>query len=795
MATRVSPIVNIQEIDLSYLPQAIAQIPYMYVGQFEKGQAFVPKYFDTYEDYEAEYGRPSSDFKIGYGVQSRMDNGGNVAVVRVLGQSGYVPKNGYALTADGNIVGYIRSNESLSIQSGGVLSAFDLGVSVGVSSTSGYFTNLSLLSTDSQNYIKNIISSTPNSPTTKSNNFTLKTLNSNAEIYVERLYNWDVNVITGGSAVGLVALTASNSYIDSYSNSKTPTIVSQPVNGQVYDLFKINTISDGKSSVKYKVGFSNINDKSGTFSLFVRQWNDTDKSPVYLETWNNLSLNPESDRFIGKVIGNSTYSFSSDGFIMEDGDYPNKSKYIYLTNVNEVLPESVTAVPGGFKGYIGYGDSALGLYECEIPLKRNQYNSSNQVLNSIFPGVDFTKSGIFDFLPKKPVNMVAGSDTVYKGFLLYDGIENTSLSAEFYGMSNASYGSGTYGSMTYSPSTTASYISNNSVLAGDKFILALEGGFDGLNDEVTVDQKLDFDNKLDGSALIPTSSEVESVGYLDFKKAIDVISSPDYVDYKLLFTTGVTNRTAIQYAFSMVENRADVFYVPDMVSVTADESELKSETELYDTSYGAVYYPSVKKRDISTGKYLWYDTSIILSEIFAYNDRIAYPWFAAAGFNRGIVKDAYKAYKPLSKPLRDDLYSNRINPIATFNSQGLNNVVVWGNRTLQKADSALSDVNIRRLIIEARKFVSSVATRILFDPIDLNSFDAFKRTTNPYFETIKSLRGLKEFKVVMDSSTTTPDDEDANRINGRIIIKPTKAAEEININFAITRQEANFDEL
>lgn len=793
MAVRVSPIVNIQERDLSYLPQAMQEIPYMYVGLFEKGKAFVPQYFNYYDNYVTEHGFPSSDFKVGYAVKGRMDNRGNVATVRILGKSGYIPKTGYAITADDKIIGILRSDESLSLSAGSVVSAMSLGISVGASSTSAYFTNLSLLSSDTVNYLKNVLSSTPHKPTTKSNNFTMKMANNDANIYVERLYQWHIDAMSSSASVGIVALTALNSYISSYSNSYTPLIVSQPVNGQVYDLFKINTISDGKSSVRLKVGFDNINDKTGTFSLFVRSWEDSDRNPTFLESWNNLSLNPNSERYIGAILGNSVVVVNGDGTTTEDGDYPNKSKYIYLTELNDVLPEGVTAVPGGFKGFVGVGSDTVS--EPTLPLKRNQFNVSGQVLRNVYPGIDFTRSNIIDFLYKKPTNMVNGSESTYKGFLLYDGLENTSLSAEFLGMNPGTYGSSNYESTSYVPSTTGSYISEgNNIVASNKFIVAVMGGFDGFNEEMPVNGRLDFQNKLSGTTIIPTANPLESIGYEDFKLAIDTIKSPDLVDFKLLFTSTITNRQAVQYAFSMVERRADAFYVPDMVSATADATDLKSEVELYDTSYGAVYYPGVKQRDLTSGKHEWYDASIIASEIFAYNDNVAFPWYAAAGMNRGVVKNAYKAYQTLDKDDRDDLYANRINPIATFRSQGQNTIVIWGNRTLQKAASALSDVNIRRMIIEARKFVTSVAYRLLFEPIDQELYDQFTRITEPYFENVRALRGLTDFRVKMDSSTTTPDDIDSNRINGSIIIKPTKASEEINIGFIITRQSANFDD-
>lgn len=213
MAVRVSPIVNVQEKDLSYIPQAITEIPYMYVGLFEKGKAFVPQNFNIYDNYVVEHGSPSLNFPIGFAVKGRMDNGGNVAIVRILGQSGYIPKTGYAITADDKIVGIVRSDETLSISANAVVSAFSLGLSIALSSTSGYFTNLSLLTTDTINYLKNVISAVPYSPTTKDNNFTLSQLNNNNQLYVEKLYQWHINSLASSATIGIVALKIGRAHV------------------------------------------------------------------------------------------------------------------------------------------------------------------------------------------------------------------------------------------------------------------------------------------------------------------------------------------------------------------------------------------------------------------------------------------------------------------------------------------------------------------------------------------------------------------------------------------------------
>jgi phage tail sheath protein FI len=209
----------------------------------------------------------------------------------------------------------------------------------------------------------------------------------------------------------------------------------------------------------------------------------------------------------------------------------------------------------------------------------------------------------------------------------------------------------------------------------------------------------------------------------------------------------------------------------------------------------AVYYPSVKEKDAKTGQYIYLYPSITLSEIFTKNDNNAFPWIAAAGEDRGTVINGYSTYKPLSLDMRDTLYSNNINPIATFYSQGERAIKIWGNKTSQKAKSALSDVNVRRLLIEGKKFVSSVSRKLLFEPLEGSLYTRFKDECTPYFDNIKANKGLNIYRIVMDDTTTTPDDKDNNTLNGYIQLQPTKATEIINIGFQITGQGNFFAEI
>jgi phage tail sheath protein FI len=136
----------------------------------------------------------------------------------------------------------------------------------------------------------------------------------------------------------------------------------------------------------------------------------------------------------------------------------------------------------------------------------------------------------------------------------------------------------------------------------------------------------------------------------------------------------------------------------------------------------------------------------------------------------------------------DDLYTAKINPIATFNnaqSGGASTIAVYGQKTLQKAESALDRVNVRRLLIEIRRQVRAVANTLLFEPNREDTLARFQNAVTPILARIQSAQGLDRFRVQIDASTTTQADIENNTIRGKIFLQPTKTTEFISLTFEV----------
>jgi phage tail sheath protein FI len=172
-----------------------------------------------------------------------------------------------------------------------------------------------------------------------------------------------------------------------------------------------------------------------------------------------------------------------------------------------------------------------------------------------------------------------------------------------------------------------------------------------------------------------------------------------------------------------------------------------------------------------------------------YNDSVAEPWFAPAGINRGGLSQVVRVEQKLSAASRDTLYNGKVNPIATFPGTG---IVVYGQKTLQTRASALDRVNVRRLLIALKSYISQVALNLVFEQNTIATRNQFLSQTNPYLTSVQQRQGLYAFQVIMDESNNTPDVIDRNELMGKIFVQPTKTAEFIYLDFNITPTGATF---
>jgi phage tail sheath protein FI len=214
----------------------------------------------------------------------------------------------------------------------------------------------------------------------------------------------------------------------------------------------------------------------------------------------------------------------------------------------------------------------------------------------------------------------------------------------------------------------------------------------------------------------------------------------------------------------------------------------------FDSSYAAVYYPWIKIYDAANAQDVWTPPTGHVLGVFAYNDRQGESWYAPAGYRRGKVIAGTELEYLISDGDNDLLYGdgNMVNAIRSFPRQGM---VVWGQRTAQRAPTALDRINVRRLLLYIRKVLSTASQYIVFEPNDEKTWNEFAHLTIPFMSDLVERRGLYDFRVVCDETTNTPEVIDRNEMHAKIFLKPVKAAEFIQVDLVITRTGATFDEV
>lgn len=609
---------------------------------------------------------------------------------------------------------------------------------------------------------------------------------SDFPLYVHEVYSnllksaFDKGLIRGLSTT-IVEESDGNNFLGQWDTTISPMVVSEVRGGEVDDLFEVITISDGESAnFQVKIMIQNIDLDSGDFDLIVRDFNDTDDNIVVLEKFTRCNMNPDLPGYVARKVGTS------------DGEYELRSRYIMLS-MAENHPND--AFPSGFKGFknnssFGSGNTLGGV------IYKTEYFDAGDVVSYEIDGTPVLSNG--DKIRKVSLGLSSqvGFD---RDLLKYKGLDATTETFGFHLSKNASTITGTTFQCTpYDLEGVDKGKLEN--ISSRKFTFAVFGGFDGW--DIYRNVRTNGDGYIFGKNVYVSghttnggvfSSTFGNSDYYSYLQGIQTFANPEAVDINVFATPGINfldHSSLVTQAIDMIENdRADSLYVINSPNVsTADEVIDNLDSISIDSNYSATYWPWIQVRDGDNATQLFIPPTGEVLKNIALTDNVSYPWFAVAGYSRGLV-NAIKAYKKLTLDERDDLYKNRINPIATFSDTG---TIIWGNKTLQVRESALDRINVRRLLLRARKLISAVAVRLLFEQNDEQVRNEFLRLVNPILESIKKERGLFDFRVTVSND---PEDIDANTLRGKIYIKPTRSLEFIDVEFIITPTGASFENI
>ena len=278
----------------------------------------------------------------------------------------------------------------------------------------------------------------------------------------------------------------------------------------------------------------------------------------------------------------------------------------------------------------------------------------------------------------------------------------------------------------------------------------------------------------------------------DYDNMLDLLANQDDYAFNVLLTPGLFNSAHASQTTTAINNtqgRGDSIYVLDPIVYGSTIADTNTQAASRNTSYAAMYWPWLQTIDPDSGQNVWVPASTMIGGVYAYNDSVSEPWFAPAGINRGGLGNVIRPERKLTQSNRDSLYENNVNPIASFPGVG---TVVYGQKTLQRQASALDRVNVRRLLIALKGYISQVSQTLLFEQNTAATRNNFLAAVNPYLESVQQRQGLYAFKVVMDDSNNTPDVIDRNQLVGAIYLQPTKTAEFIILDFNVLPTGATF---
>lgn len=287
-----------------------------------------------------------------------------------------------------------------------------------------------------------------------------------------------------------------------------------------------------------------------------------------------------------------------------------------------------------------------------------------------------------------------------------------------------------------------------------------------------------------------TAANMEGFSVGDYNTALALLTNKDEYQFNVLLVPAVgLDSSAASTVISVAEGRGDAFapintgvYGTTITAATANAAGQSS-------NYSACYYPWIQLFNSNLGKNVWAPATTVMGGVLAFNDQVGAEWFAPAGLNRGGVPSVLRAERKLSQSDRDTLYDANVNPLATFPGEG---VVVFGQKTLQRRQTSLDRVNVRRLLIALKGFIGQVGNNLVFEQNTNATRNRFLAQVNPYLESVVQRQGLFAYKVVMDDTNNTPDVIDRNQLVGQIYIQPTKTAEFIILNFNVLPTGATF---
>lgn len=390
---------------------------------------------------------------------------------------------------------------------------------------------------------------------------------------------------------------------------------------------------------------------------------------------------------------------------------------------------------------------------------------------------------------------------------------------------NATIDPSTYAATNFSSRLTfASLLNSGSAVQFNnfsnfaKFTTFMQGGWDGVNifdkqaarftdrstsTEVGADSTYGLANASYESPGAPTGINYTGASAANqnvnaYRTALDIATNTSIANNNILAVPGQRDPLVTNYALEKNLAYGLSFYLLDIQPYDKDTVRIfDGETGRYvsigktansfinrtlDNNAAAAYFPNIVIDDTVNTRRVQLPATIAALSALSYNDRVKFPWFAPAGFDRGSLSFVLLTSVRINQTDRNTLFDADINPIVKFPGA---NYVFFSQNTLQQATSALESINVKRMILEIKRQIVAIGNRLIFEQNTPALRTRFVNEAALVLATVQLQQGIEQFAVICDTRNNSSEDVNSNRMNAQIRVLPTRAIEHIVMDFVI----------
>jgi len=451
----ISPGVFLRENDLSQITQGPITVGSALIGPTVLGRADIPTIVTSYSEYRAKFGTTfisggiSYEYLTSQAAYNYFQQGGTSLLVTRVTSGSYTAASASVLSNTGAQASvFVTGSATASFADGAFfqLTGSAVGKFFVTSSSETDAAPLYYVTYDASavTTAANIVSKINSLKSTFAINATLSGAGFQLTSSLPGTEGNVFNYKTGSASTVTVTLSGGSAQIASFEleTLSVGDIMNNSYNAAGYQTSNGILPSGSTNNIRWQI--IQADTASGYFTLLIRQGNDYTANQSVLETWSNVSLDPNQNNYIEYVIGNQTQQVLTDEsgqkYLQITGSYPNASNYVRVKQVNQPTPN-----------YLGPTGQAQAQYTSSIPVNGSgSYNGSFAgATGPLFGGLGVAPINLYESIPvvtsntpatniqgvvaadyDTAINLLANSDAYVYNAIYAPGLTNQNASTQ-----------------------------------------------------------------------------------------------------------------------------------------------------------------------------------------------------------------------------------------------------------------------------------------------------------------------------------------------------------------------------